>query len=420
MADDQITSLTLPVLPLTSSVVVPQMMVTLALATDEAKAAGEAASAGSQLLLLPRDDDGRYAKVGVIAVVDDIGSLPDGTPAVVVQATGRALVGAGVVGETAALWVHVDPVVEPPPSDRAKELAAELRATVAALFEGAGGRRPDILRGVEDPGALADLAGWWPELSLERKVELLEAVDVEDRVGKVLSWAKEALAERELTQKIRKDVSEGLEKNQREFILRQQMASIRKELGDDGDEEDLVETYRLRLDELRDGGAVTDATAKAIEREIGRLDRTPAQNMEHGWIRTWLDTVFELPWGRRTQDHLDVADARAILDADHTGLDEVKERIVEFLAVRKLPRRARHRRHRRHTSEGRRDHRPRRSARRGQDVPRRIGRTARSAASSSASRSAASATSRRSAVIAAPMSARRRVASSTRYAKPRP
>ena len=310
MADDQLTELALPVLPLTSGVVLPQMMVTLALATDEAKAAAAAASEGSRLLLLPRDEHGRYATVGAIAVVDDIGTLSDGTPAVVVQATGRAVVGTGVIGDTAALWVHVEPVVEPEPSEAAKALAAELRATVAALFEGVGGRRPEILRGIDDPGALADLAGWWPELSTERKVELLETVEVEERVAKVLAWAKAALAEHELAKKIRQDVSDGLEKNQREFLLRQQMASIRKELGDDGDEEDLIDAYRARLAALSDGGAITEETAKAIEREIGRLERTPAQNMEHGWIRTWLDTVFELPWGQRTEDHLDVADAR--------------------------------------------------------------------------------------------------------------
>jgi ATP-dependent Lon protease len=336
MADGQLTSLTLPVLPLTSGVVLPQMMVTLALATEEARAAAEAASAGSRLLLLPRDEHGRYAKVGAIAVVEDLGALPDGTPAVVVQAIGRGVVGAGVIGQTDALWVHVEPVVEPVPSERARTLANELRATVRALFEAIGGRRPEVLRGVEDPGALADLAGWWPELSNERKVELLETVDVEARVAKALDWAKEALAEIELTRQIRKDVSDGLEKSQREYLLRQQLASIRKELGDDGDEEDLVETFRARLADLRDSNALTDATAKAIDREIGRLERTPAQNVEHGWIRGWLDTVFELPWAERTEDHLDVVDARAILDADHTGLEEVKDRIVEFLAVRKL------------------------------------------------------------------------------------
>src|SRR5439155_25097128 len=105
---------------------------------------------------------------------------------------------------------------------------------------------------------------------------------------------------------------------------------------EDGEDDDLIEGYRTRIAELREAGALSDAATEAVEREIGRLERTPAQNMEHGWIRTWLDTVFELPWGTLSEDDLDVAHARVILDEDHTGLDEVKDRIVEFLAVRKL------------------------------------------------------------------------------------
>jgi ATP-dependent Lon protease len=329
-------TLTLPILPLTAGVVLPQMVVTLALETDEARAAADAAD-GGELLLVPKDERGRYAKVGTIATVEDRGSLPGGTPALVVRATARATVGAGVLGQTAALWVHADRVAELPPSPRASELGTELRAAVQLLFDRLGGRRlTEVLRGVEDPGALADLAGWWPDLAFARKVELLETIDVEERLSKVLEWTKEALAELELSDRIRKDVSEGLEKNQRDFLLRQQMAAIRKELGDEGEDEDLVEGYRSRLTELRSSEAVSSETADAIEREIGRLERTPAQNMEHGWIRTWLDTAFELPWGVHSEDHLDVTDARRILDEDHTGLEEVKDRIVEFLAVRKL------------------------------------------------------------------------------------
>ena len=330
--------LTLPVLPLSAGVVLPSMVVTLALETDEARTAADTAGGSTgQLLLVPKDDKGRYAKVGTIATIEDRGTLPGGTPALVIRATGRAVVGAGVIGQTAALWVHADPVPEASPTERTAELATELRAAVRALFERLGGRRlTEVLRGVDDPGALADLAGWWPDLSFERKVELLETTDVDERLEKVLGWAKEALAELELSEQIRKDVSDGLEKNQREFILRQQLAAIRKELGEDGEEEDLVEDYRTKLAALKDAHALPDSAIDHIDREIGRLERTPAQNMEHGWIRTWLDTVFELPWNARTEDHLDVSDARRILDEDHTGLDEVKDRIVEFLAVRKL------------------------------------------------------------------------------------
>ena len=330
---------TLPVLPLTSGVVLPQMVVTLALETDEAKAAADAAAeADGELLLVPRfPDAGRYGRVGTVATIENKGTLPGGTPALVVRAIRRAHVGAGVIGTTAALWVHAEPIDDVEPSARAVELAGDVRAVIAALFDRLGGRRlTEVLKEVTDPAQLADLAGWWPDLPFERKVELLETVDVEARLERVLEWSKEALAELEVNDQIRKDVSEGIEKNQREFLLRQQMSAIRKELGEDGGEEDLVEDYRGKLAALVEQHAIVDATAMAIEREIGRLENTPAQNMEHGWIRNWLDTVFEIPWGETTTDDLDIDDARRILDEDHTGLDEVKERIVEFLAVRKL------------------------------------------------------------------------------------
>ena len=330
---------TLPVLPLTSGVVLPQMVVTLALETDEARAAADAASeAGGELLLVPRfPDGGRYGRVGTVATIENRGTLPGGTPALVVRALRRAHVGAGVIGTSAALWVHTEPVDDEPPSTRATELAGDVRAVISALFDRLGGRRlTEVLKEVTDPAQLADLAGWWPDLAFERKVELLETVDVEARLERVLEWSKEALAELEVSDQIRKDVSEGIEKNQREFLLRQQMSAIRKELGEDGDDEELVDDYRSKLAALVEKHALTDAAASAIEREVGRLERTPAQNMEHGWIRTWLDTVFEIPWGETTTDDLDIGDARRILDEDHTGLEEVKERIVEFLAVRKL------------------------------------------------------------------------------------
>ncbi|HEX7097458.1 MAG TPA: endopeptidase La, partial [Acidimicrobiales bacterium] len=332
-------TLTLPVLPLTGGVVLPQMVITLALESEEARAAASAAATtgSDELLLVPKLDSGKYARVGTIVKVENRGTLPGGTPALVVRATARAHVGVGVVGATSALWVHAEPVDDSVVTDRARELAIELRGAFRALFESLGGPRlVEFLRGADSPGALADLAGWWPDLSFERKVELLETVDVEARVEKVLRWTKEALAELEIAKTIREDVNAGMEKSQREYLLRQQLAAIRKELGEDDDGEQLIEEYRAKLAKLREGAAVDEATAKVIEREISRLERTPPQNTEHGWIRTWLDTVFEVPWGVRTVDHLDVDDARCILDEDHTGLDEIKDRIVELLAVRKL------------------------------------------------------------------------------------
>ncbi|HEY6698573.1 MAG TPA: endopeptidase La [Acidimicrobiales bacterium] len=335
MAD--LDTLTLPVLPLTNDVVLPHMVVTLALETDEARSAADAAArANDTLLLVPRQTDGRYARVGTIARIENRGNLPGGMPALVIRATTRAEVGVGVIGQTSALWVHVSPLPDGEVTGEVDELATELRAALRALFESLGGRRlTEVLRGVDDPSALADIVGWWPDLAVERKVELLETTELIERLRLVLGWVKEALAEHELADKIRHDVSEGLEARQREFMLRQQMDAIRKELGEDGGD-DLVGGYRERLTKLAESKAVTDDTRKAIEREIERLERTPEQNTEYGWIRNWLDTVFEIPWSERSVDDYDIERARQVLDEDHTGLDEVKDRIVEMLAVRKL------------------------------------------------------------------------------------
>jgi ATP-dependent Lon protease len=273
-----------------------------------------------------------------LARIESSGTLPGGAPALVVRATGRAHLGAGVVGTGSGLWVTAERVADEAPSAEALALGAELRATLRALVDHVGDPRVHaVLQGVDadDPGGLADLFGWWPELSTERKVELLEAVEIEGRVALVLGWAKEALAERELAVKISADVRDGLDQQQREHLLRRQMDAIRKELGDDAPEGESVDDYAARIDALEAAG-VADDVVRALRKELGRFERMPEQNMERGWIQGWLDTVLGLPWTERSDDELDVTSARAVLDADHTGLDEVKERIVELLAVRQL------------------------------------------------------------------------------------
>ena len=336
MAHDTINR-TVPVLPLTTGVVLPQMVVTVALETDEARAAAEALGdldrePKPELLLVPRVE-GRYSRIGVLATVESHGELPGGTPAIIVRATGRARTGAGVVGTGRALLVEAEPIPDADPSARAVELADELRSVTRELFEQLGGRRlTAVLDEVDGPSALADLAGWWPDLELERKVELLETIGVEARVELVLGWVRDALAQAEVASTIAREVNEGMEERQREFLLRQQLEAIRKELGEGGDDEDLVARFRAEVAELE----LTDEARTHVEREIDRLERMSPQNAEYGWVRTWLETVTELPWGVRTDDDLDLSAAKATLDADHTGLDEVKDRIVEFLAVRKL------------------------------------------------------------------------------------
>jgi ATP-dependent Lon protease len=324
---------TLPLLPLTSGVVLPGMVVTATLETAESRAATTAArDAGQQLLLVPKVGEG-YARVGTVAEIENAGELPGGQTAIVVRGLHRAEITTGVAGTGSATWVAVRRIEEPEPTPRARELAREYRAVIENILEARGARQiAETLRGVEDPGQLADTAVYSPDLSFERKVELLETLDIEERLEKVLSWARDTLAEQEIKDRIKRDVSEGMEKSQREFLLRQQLAAIRKELGELDDDEDLIAGYRKKLE----AASLTDEARKAVEREIDRLERTPEQNPEHGWIRTWLDTVTELPFGKKSDDRLDIGGAREVLDADHTGLEDVKDRIVEYLAVRKL------------------------------------------------------------------------------------
>src|SRR4051812_6680793 len=341
---------TLPLLPLNTGVVLPSMVVTLALETPEAKAAADAAVNGvgdGRLLLVPYAD-GRYAKVGTVARVDTPGELPNGTTALTLRGLHRATLGAAVPAPTpiggdhgggasaasAALFVEAHPVPDAEPTERTRELTRELRGVISAFAERRRSRRmPEALASTTDSGQLVDtIVSVWSDLAPERKVEVLEATDVDNRIEKVLGWAREALAELELGEKIRTDVAEGMERTQRDFLLRQQLAAIKKELGEGAGSEDVVETYRAKIAEM----VMPEATRLAAEKEIDRLERTSEQNPEYGWIRTWLDTIVDLPWGKKSDDNLDVTDARRTLDADHTGLEEVKDRIIEYLAVRKL------------------------------------------------------------------------------------
>jgi ATP-dependent Lon protease len=324
----------LPLLPLTSGVVLPGMVFTMALESAEARAAAEAAEAADGRFVLVPFIDGRYASVGVVSEVMEKGDLPGGMPAVAVRGLERARLGTAVPGTGQALWVEVEVITEGPPSAAEAELAREYRAVLENILLSRGAARiAERLGDVTDPGRVADMAGYSPDLSLAQKVEVLETLEVGARLRLVIAWAREVLADLSLRERIKTDVEEGMEKTQREFLLRRQLESIRKELGqigsgDEGDPDD----YRTKLADR----PLPDGVRQAVEREIVKLERMSEQNPEHGWIRTWLDTVFELPWGEESEDRLDVKEASNILDQDHDGLDDVKDRILEHLAVRKL------------------------------------------------------------------------------------
>ncbi|HET7487407.1 MAG TPA: endopeptidase La [Acidimicrobiales bacterium] len=326
-----LSTLNLPVLPLTSGVLLPGMVVTIALETPEARAAVDAAGDGD-LLVVPRLGR-RYASVGTVATVEERGELRTGMRAVVVRGQHRAVIGVGVPGSGDALWVAATGAEEVNgDTGKARQLALEYVALLEGILEARNlAGLVEMVRRAQGPGDTADLAGYSPDLSLEQKVEVLEALDVEARLEKVVAWTKEVLAEESLRESIRKDVSEGMERSQREFLLRRQMEAIRKELGEDGVDEEDEERFRALVDDER----VPEQVRKAVDRELGRMARTSEQSPERGWIRTWLDTVAELPWAERADDNLDIAEARRVLDADHNGLDDVKDRIVEHLAVRK-------------------------------------------------------------------------------------
>ncbi len=311
------------------TVVLPGATVTLMLATDELRRAVEAAVA---------DADGRIALTGgeehelaVVARVPNVGSLPTGESAAIVQVERRARIESVETTPDGPPFATVEPVTDGAVSPRVEAAVRELRATLELIAQLRNSRRlPELLRTVDSPGQLADSVALWAEFTDDDRLRVLRAVEVSDRVDAIHAWARNHLNELQVAETIRNDVSEGMDKQQREFVLRQQLNAIRKELGEGDD--DVVGDYRVRLDDLD----APDGVKAFVAKELDRLERMSEQSPEHGWVRTWLDRIFEMPWGARTDDTLDLDIAQSTLDADHYGLDDVKERIVEFLAAKKL------------------------------------------------------------------------------------
>jgi len=309
-------------IPLDDTVVFPNMGITLTIDVGE----------DERVVLVPRHEN-EFLEVGTIAEVSEQIRLPGGGRAVAISGEHRALIGAAVTGPEGELRVEIDERPDAVPTDkRTRELEREYRATVEEILElrGDDGRISAFLRAIAEPGALADSAGYSPNLSYEQKVELLRTLDVTERLELAVKLQRESLAELQVRKRIREDVQEGAEKQQREYFLRKQMDSIRKELGED--DASVADEYRTKIDDAD----MPDEVKEQALKELARLERMGEQTGESSMIRTYLDWLIAVPWGKRSEEHLDPVAAREVLDADHAGLEDVKDRITEYLAVRKL------------------------------------------------------------------------------------
>jgi ATP-dependent Lon protease len=309
-------------IPLEDTVVFPNMTVTLTVDAGD----------DERVLLVPVHD-GDYADVGTVAEVIDHVRLPGGIHAVALNGLHRAVIGAAESDPSGRLRADAEEHPDDARVDgRTRKLEQEYRAVVEEILElrGDDGRIASFVRSITEPGALADTAGYSPDLTFEQKVQLLKTLDVTERLELALRLQRERLAEMQVRKRIRDDVESGAQQQQREYFLRKQMDSIRKELGED--EGSLAEEYRRKIAEAD----MPDEVREQAERELGRFERMGEQSPESSMIRSYLDWLIAVPWSKRSEERLDPKHARKILDADHAGLEDVKDRVVEYLAVRKL------------------------------------------------------------------------------------
>ncbi|HEX6589018.1 MAG TPA: endopeptidase La [Longimicrobiales bacterium] len=334
---------TLPVLALRETVVFPHVAVPISAGRPATVQAIEAAMANDRRLFAVcqmenRDEieaDNLHA-VGVIVKIMQVQRAP-GVLQLLIQGERRARpLEYTTKDEMLEAVVETIPEVEPEDPWPASFVALdrELRDRAVEL-----GRRRGIpsealrqlAQGIEKPGAFADLVAFYLEVPAEEKQKLLEEVMIDERMRRVLIAVERDLMRLEAQEEIQQQVQEELGEKQREMMLREQLKAIQKELGED-DEAGALEDLRERVAKLE----LNDDARQEIERELSRLERTHPQSAEYQVIRTFLDWVTDLPWGTRTDDHIDLAQSEAILAEDHYGLEDVKDRVLEFLAVRKL------------------------------------------------------------------------------------
>jgi ATP-dependent Lon protease len=308
--------------PMDDAVVFPGMSLTLAVDVGDEE----------RVFLVPRHDQ-EFATLGTVAEVSERVRLPGGARAVTLNGLHRGVAGAAHTMPDGRLYVEVDEHPDDVPVDgRTRNLEREYRAVVEEILElrGDDGRVSAFVRSITEPGVLADTAGYSPDIGFEQKVKLLQTLDVAERLELALGYQRERLAELQVRKRIREDVESGAEKQQRDYFLRKQMESIRKELGED--DASIVDEYRTKIEEA----GMPEQVREQAEKELGRLERVGEQSAESSVIRSYLDWLISVPWSKQSEERLDPQHAREVLDNDHAGLEDVKDRIVEYIAVKKL------------------------------------------------------------------------------------
>jgi ATP-dependent Lon protease len=332
----------LPVLPLRNSVFFPKQVMPLSVGRESSIRVIEEAQKDESLVVIVAQTDGAVEKpterdihwVGTAAKILKTFVLADGTRSVLMQGLHRVQL---------LSVLHAEPYIRAVVREPEEQLASDeetdaLALNLKSLFRRAVELSPHlsdeqltIILNTEQSDAVADLLTSMLQITVAEKQEILETLDLRKRLERVAVALTKMIQKLELSSKIQSEVQEGITKSQREYYLREQMRAIRKELGEDEDKVELQE-LRKRIDE----GHLTEEAKKVAEKELQRLSQMNAASAEYTVARTYLDWILDLPWGVGTTDALDIAAARATLDRDHFGLDKVKKRILEYLAVRKL------------------------------------------------------------------------------------
>ncbi len=334
----------LPVLPVRDMVVFPGTVVPLSVGREKSKRLVDAVLAGDKLLVTVAqrradiDDPGLedIYRIGTACTVLKLLRMPDGTSSLLVHGLVRVGIESWSASEPywrAVVNPHEDD--DQPPSLELEALAYTARQTALRVIE-LSPNVPDearlVLENIDKPGPLADYLAANLSLGLAQKQELLETFDIADRLRKVNATLNNQLEVLELSQKIQNDVRHQIDASQREYYLQQQLKAIQKELGETDARTAEIEELRKRIEQAE----MPEPVLKEAQRELSRLERIPQGAPEGGVVRDYLDWLCQLPWKRETQDNLDLKRAQEVLDADHYGLEKVKRRILEYLAVRKL------------------------------------------------------------------------------------